>query len=215
MKNENLNICRMCGGMCCKKSGCDYSALDFKNCTYDYLFKELKKGDKSIVCYMKFKVDSNGNYGYEPFLYLRARNNKRDIIDLVSIKTGCSLLLSNGCSFSYKERPSGGKNLKPVKPEEGACVPLVNPLEIVNSWKNHQKMLKRLVLGFTGMNLDKRIRFDVENFFCEVLNEEFEGVSSLELADIKGFSVLLAKTFPEELENARKRCENSKILIRK
>lgn len=214
-KNENLSICRECGGMCCKKSGCDYSALDFKNCTYDNLYKELIKGDKSIVCYMKFKKDNNGNYLYEPFLYLCARNKKRDIVDLVSIKTGCALLLSNGCSFSYKDRPSGGKNLKPVRKEVGPCVPLVNPFDIVGSWKNHQKTLKRLVLAFSGMNLEKRISYEVEKFFCEVLNEDFEGVSKLELKDIKGFSILLAKTFPEELENARKRCEKSKSLIRK
>lgn len=215
IKNENIDICRECGGMCCKKSGCDYSALDFKNCSYNTLYNELLKGDKSIVSYMKFKVDSNGNYTYEPLLYLRARNNGRDIVDLVSIKTGCSLLGENGCKFSYEERPSGGKNLKPVRKEEGECVPLASPLYIVNSWIKHQQTLKRLVLNLTGMNLDKKIRFDVENLFLEILNEKFDGVSPIELEDIKGFSILLARTFPLELENAKKRYNSRKILIRK
>lgn len=215
IKNENLNICRMCGGMCCKKSGCDYSALDFKNASYDTLYKELNKGDKSIVCYMKFRKDTNGNYSYEPFLYLRARNKRRDIVDLVSIKTGCASLLPNGCSFSYKDRPSGGKNLKPVREEDGQCVPLVNPLDIVGTWKNHQKTLKRLVLDFTGMNVEKRIRLEVENFFLEILNEEFDDISPIELEDIKEFSILLAKTFPNELDNANKRYRNIKVLVRK
>ena len=215
VKNENIDICRECGGMCCKKSGCDYSANDFKNSSYDTLYKELLKGDKSIVCYMKFKTDSNGNYTYEPFLYLRARNKGRDIVDLVSIKTGCLSLGENGCKFSYEERPSGGKNLKPVRPEDGPCVPLVSPLYIVNSWLKHQQTLKRLVLNLSGMNVDKKIRFDVENLFLEVLNEKFDGISRAELEDIKGFSILLAKTFPEELENANKKYNRSKILKKK
>lgn len=215
IKNENLSICKMCGGMCCKKSGCDYSALDFKNVTYDNLYSELVKGDKSIVCYMKFKVDSNGVYTYEPFLYLRARNKNREIIDLVSIKTGCASLLPNGCSFSYKDRPSGGKNLKPVKSEDGSCFPLVNPMEIVGTWKNHQKTLKRLVLEITGLNLDKKIREDVENLFLEIYNSQFEGISPSELEDIKGFSILLAKAFPDELASARRKYEKSMILVKK
>ena len=116
----------------------------------------------------------------------------------------------NGCKFSYEERPSGGKNLKPVRPEDGPCVPLVSPLYIVNSWLKHQQTLKRLVLNLSGMNVDKKIRFDVENLFLEVLNEKFDGISRAELEDIKVFSILLAKTFPEELENANKKYNRSK-----
>ena len=65
------------------------------------------------------------------------------------------------------------------------------------------------------MNVDKKIRFDVENLFLEVLNEKFDGISRAELEDIKGFSILLAKTFPEELESANKKYNRSKILIKK
>ena len=31
VKNENLDICRECGGMCCKKCGCDYAVDDFND----------------------------------------------------------------------------------------------------------------------------------------------------------------------------------------
>ena len=213
IKNENLNICRLCGGMCCKKSGCDYSANDFKNCSYDNLLKELSKGDKSIVCYMKFKKDSLGNIVYEPFLYLRARNNNRDVIDLVSMKSGCSLLLTNGCSLDYKHRPEGGRNLKPVRASEGCCMPIKNPIDIVNSWKPYQKILKRLVLNLSGKNLEKKISEDVENLFYDFLMENFNGISYLELEDIKHFIPLLIKTFPDELGNATKKYKNNKSRV--
>lgn len=213
MKNENLDICRECGGMCCKKSGCDYSANDFKNCSYDNLVKELSKGDKSIVCYMRFKEDSLGNLIYDPFLYLRARNNNRDIVDLVSMKSGCASLLENGCSFSYEQRPEGGRNLKPVRPSDGDCRPLINPFDIVKTWKPYQKTLKRIILNFTGKNLDAKIRENVENLFYDILTENYNGISPMEIKDIKNFAILLAKTFPKELHNANERYEKTKLRV--
>ena len=213
IKNENLDICKECGGMCCKKSGCDYSAADFDNCSYNNLVKELSKGDKSIICYMKFKEDALGNVTYEPFLYLRARNNDRDIIDLVSIKTGCALLLDTGCSLDYKHRPMGGRNLKPVDSREGACVPLKNPMDIVKSWKPHQKTLKRLVITFSGKSVNAKIKEDVENLFYEVLTKDLSLISPKELEDIKGFIPLLIKAFPDELNNASIRYNKNKSKV--
>lgn len=216
VKNENLDICRECGGMCCKKSGCDYSADDFKNCTYDNLIKELRKGDKSIVCMIKFNVDKDGNNSFEPFFYLRARNIDRDIIDLISIKTRCSLLTDTGCSLDYKHRPMGGRNLKPVRASDGLCRPIIKPLDIVNTWRPYQKILKRIVLNLSGKNFEEKIREDVENLFYDILTENYKDVSVIELKDIKYFAVLLARTFPLELENANKRYESgrTKLLVK-
>ena len=53
IKNENLNLCRECGGMCCKKSGCDYSADDFDNCSYNGLFYEVLMGKQDNVSEME------------------------------------------------------------------------------------------------------------------------------------------------------------------
>ena len=30
MNYENKELCKKCGGICCKKSGCDYFVSDFK-----------------------------------------------------------------------------------------------------------------------------------------------------------------------------------------
>lgn len=217
IRNENINLCRECGGMCCKKSGCDYSANDFKNCSYDNLLKELLNGDKSIVCYMKFMEGNDGNLKYSSFLYLRARNNNRGLVDLVSLKTGCALLTETGCPFDYKRRPEGGRNLKPVKASDGGCRPLKNPLEISMSWKPHQKTLRRLVLTLTGMNVEQKISEDVEQLFYDVLMKNFVGVSQLELEDIKGFVPLLIRTFPMELDAAKKKYIDNqpKVLVKK
>lgn len=200
-KNENLDMCRLCGGVCCLKSGCDYSANDFKDCSYNTLTKELAKGNISIVCFIKFKNDGT----YEPILYLRARNTNRDIVDLVSLKTRCSMLSDNGCVYDYKNRPFGGKNLIPRKHIDEMCMYDLEPLKIVMSWKPYQKILKRIVLEYTGLNVDKKIRLDVENFFYDILIQNYEFVSISEREEVKDFVILLGSTFKEELARANQR----------
>lgn len=212
-KNENLDMCRQCGGICCLKCGCDYDIKDFKDCSYNTLTKELAKGNISIVCFFKFRNDNS----YEAILYLRARNSNRDIVDLVSMKTKCSMLGEDGCMYDYKQRPEGGKNLIPRKDIDSMCMSDRDPKDIVMSWKPYQKTLKRIVLQYTGMNLDKRIRLDVENLFYDFLSENYDGVSELERDELKNFVMLLAGTFPEELKRANQRYSNrySRVLNKK
>jgi len=40
---ENLELCKKCGGRCCKKSGCDYIPDDFQELTFNYLFNVLSE----------------------------------------------------------------------------------------------------------------------------------------------------------------------------
>ena len=46
---ENKNICSSCGGVCCKKSGCDYFVSDFPSITKSEILKALETGNISIV----------------------------------------------------------------------------------------------------------------------------------------------------------------------
>ena len=38
---ENYEACAICGGMCCKKCGCDYFVSDFESMKLDYLESKL------------------------------------------------------------------------------------------------------------------------------------------------------------------------------
>lgn len=210
-RNENLDACKKCGGMCCIKCGCDYSALDFSDRSYKGLLETLSKGDKSIVAAINFRTLPNGKFIYEPFLYIRARNINRDIIDLVSMKTVCSQLGENGCKYDYEHRPFGGRNLIPSRYIDGTCKPMINPISILNSWSPYQKQLGKIVKQFTGMSVSEKISQDVENLFCDVLNRNYQDVSKLEIEDLKGFIPLLARAFPLEKKSARERCNISNI----
>lgn len=214
MINENIEICKKCGGRCCIKSGCDYGSIDFPNKKYSYLLDSISKGDKSIVAFLNFKTKKDGQIIIEPLLYVRARNINRDIVDLISMKTTCSQLDENGCKYNYNERPLGGKNLTPSRIEDGPCRPIISPLEIVKSWQPYQNQLRRIVKHYTGMNIENKIRQDVENLFYDILMEKFEGVAEAELIDIRDFAKFLLKVFPKEYENAYIRYKKNKNVLK-
>ena len=195
--NENLRRCAKCGGKCCKKSGCDYWVSDFDDLSYSGLLKVLSEGNISIVAAADFmRIDDK--LVFSPFLYLRARNNNRDVVDLISMKTRCSMLTDKGCSYSYEERPSGGKNLQPKKFFFGKCRPIFSPRQKVLEWEPYQGVLRKIVKNYTGMSVETKIREDVENLFTDVVNRNFDGVLPEEVEDIGYLIPYLVETFPEE-----------------
>lgn len=65
-KNENLDICKKCGGMCCKKSGCDLWLDDIEDKTLKGVLQLLASEKYSIVALMNFKM-INGKMCNMPF----------------------------------------------------------------------------------------------------------------------------------------------------
>ena len=211
-KYEDKSICAECGGFCCKKSGCDYSPKDFDDLAINKLHEKLLEGNISIIAYLIFKRSGNGKLYAEPFLYLRARNVDRGIVDLVSYKKRCSMLKEDGCSYSIDKRPFGGVNLIPGK---NACIPEVEPYDIVMEWEKYQKILSRLVKRITGMSVDAKIREDVYNLFIQFLREDFDGISPIELADVKIMIPNMIEAYSEEFREATRIVSSEKKVYRK
>lgn len=210
---ENKEICRECGGKCCKKSGCDYSPRDFKALGINDLYNKLEEGNISIVATVIFKKMKDKLLA-TPFLYLRARNRNREIVDLLSMKTTCSMLRDDGCSYSYEERPSGGVNLVPM-PKGIPCEGKQDLRDLVGEWESYQRPLSRLVKRFTGKSVDEKFREDAEQLFFDVLTENYEGVAKEEITDINDMMLPLAEAFPNEYSNAFKRYKSAvRILIK-
>ena len=207
---ENKSICSSCGGVCCKKSGCDYYVSDFPSITKGEILKALETGNISIVAGIDIKKINNKLVA-SPILYLRARNKDRDIIDLFSMKRECSMLTETGCSYDLEHRPAGGANFIPKKNILGIyeCRPSVNHLEEMEKWLPYQSLLGRIVKRYTGKSVNEVFREDVERVFYEVMIEQFEGVSEFEIYDIGQTLPQLAECFPEELNNAREKYKKS------
>ena len=145
-KYEDKDICKSCGGLCCKKSGCDYYVSDFPSVTKSEILKALETGNVSIVAAIDIQR-INGKLVASPILYLRARNKDRDVIDLFSMKRECSMLTDTGCSYDLEHRPAGGANLIPKKNILGIykCRPSVNHLEEMEKWLPYQSLLGKMV----------------------------------------------------------------------
>lgn len=204
---EKKDICSKCKGVCCKKSGCDYSASDFEHLNTNFLYEKLKEGKISIVSYQDFK-QIKGKITSTSFLYLRARNKNRDIVDLLSLKTTCLLLKENGCSYSKDERPSGGLNLIPS--EDGLCYPYRDPMEIVQSWEPYQTTLAKLVKRITGNNVYNQIKKDAITFFYDIINFNFQDVSQTEISDVLNSLYLYKQAYPEEFNQAARQTSTTK-----
>ena len=144
---------------------------------------------------------------------MRARNKNRGIVDLFSMKTQCSMLTENGCSYDLEHRPGGGVNLIPGKE---VCTHLRDPRNEMLKWKQYQGLLSKLVKRYTGKTVNTVIKENVEEVFYQILTEQFDGVQKEEIKDIKSCIFDLAECFPEEYVGAKRRKEkNIKILNKK
>lgn len=142
--NVNLDVCQKCCGVCCKRCGCHYSPNDFKEITFNYLQKEIKKGYISIEW-----IDGESFYSPGGVYILRARNTGMKIVDNSIERAPCILLTENGCKLSYEQRPSGGKYLIPkVKNDTLLCYSKYDIYECCMEWREHQKVLNELVRYF-------------------------------------------------------------------
>lgn len=207
--NENTEVCKNCGGRCCKKSGCDYWPSDLPDRTYKGILKFLENGKVSIVAMMNFKR-INGKLCNFPFLYLRGRNTGRDVVDLLSMKTPCSNLTEHGCSYTYEERPSGGKNLTPSK--DGLCYPKEDNLQKVLEWSPYQKQLEKIVKRYTGLSIDNKIKEDVVTLLTDIKEENFKNVSELEIIDVERMLPMLIECYKEQAEQVLN--NSNKLLVK-
>lgn len=208
---ENYEVCAKCGGMCCKKCGCDYFVSDFESMKLDYLESKLDEGRISIVAAIDFDRLPSVKLTAIPILYLRARNINREVIDLFSMKTTCASLEENHCHYNLDERPSGGSSLIPG--EHGMCYSEVDRLEELSKWNPYQKVLHRIVKRRTGMSVYSKLNEDIENVIFDLLLDNTEGVSPLEILDLKGMIPMLTETHPEQVKNAYSRYQKSKPLL--
>ena len=206
IKYEDREICKKCGGYCCKKCGCDYFISDFESMKIDYLEQILLTGEVSIVATLYFNRLNNNKIICIPTLYLRARNNNRDVIDLLSFKTKCAQLTDFGCSYDINKRPSGGVTLIPSA--DGFCYSKVDRREELKKLKPYQKILERLVKRHTQMSVTEKLKKDVETLVYNLLTENYQDSFEEEIEEISKLIPLLEECFPNECKKAILRYQN-------
>lgn len=167
--NENIQVIDK---EICINCGCVYSPDNFSMITFGNLKGELEKGKISITS--EFIISAK-NVSY--FLLLRARNKDREIVDLFSAKSTCSLLGENGCELTDSEKPQGGLLYIPSK--DGNCKGLYTDQIAYQEWSNHQKILERLTKYFCGKTSQEKIREDIIQVAYQLVSKERENVINL------------------------------------
>ena len=144
----NYEMCKKCGGACCKETGCIYIPTDFKSLTFKSLVKLLDQGNISISGQPYSNLLGNA-WSYLP--YLRVRNINSDIVDLVTTGSPCKLLTSTGCQLSEQDRPTLGLLVKPTT--IGGPCDADYPIDMVETWLDYSEILSKLIKHYAGKNL--------------------------------------------------------------
>lgn len=147
LKPENVNseICKQCGGGCCKRCGCNFSPDDFQEISFECLRREMEKGYISIDY-----VDADMIYRSWGAYILRMRNQNRPIVDTGYVRgTPCILWSERGCKLDYEHRPSGGKLMMPSTQidrttGEHICPTSYSTRQCCYEWKPYQDILRQL-----------------------------------------------------------------------
>lgn len=150
--NENLGICRRCGGRCCFQMGCHTHPDDiikrFGPITKEVLITALKCGDYSAdswdgdIRYDKDLPIPEGDYKMECW-FIRSRHIFEKAIAR-SYGGICANLTKHGCKFSWDDRPTGGRALVPN--EGGECEDTeFGKADAVLAWLPYSDLIEEIV----------------------------------------------------------------------
>lgn len=154
-KATNKELCKKCGGACCKTCGCQFSPEDFKEVNFDSLYHEIEKG------YIAFDVFDDADWRGDTFVYyLRVRNKGESLCDslrpILRKKQGCILLTKRGCKLTYENRPTGGRNLLPIYDHDHHlnCHQTYDTVECAHEWLPYKELLGQLIQVFRDRDIE-------------------------------------------------------------
>lgn len=209
--NENLDICSSCQGKCCKIAGCAYFVTDFPNLTRESVMEILAEGRTSIAVenLMTFKED--GTHEWHPVLLLRARNQNKGEIDLISMPSRCASLESNGCFYDYAKRPGFGRGLTPHL--DGNCEPNFNVVKEIEAWLPYQDILKEVAEKKSGRPFLEVLNTDIENFLKAYYTHDYPHELEIIKEEAEDLAIVCPDIAAKVLKDITNNSLNSKIMI--
>lgn len=205
----NSTYCASCQGQCCKSCGCFYYPEDI-DLTLDNIISLLNEGDTSISTMINFKYKSFLKKEIEFMLLLRARNQNRGPIDILSLPTSCVLLTENGCKYPISKRPSGGIHFIPCYKKE-LCHYDEEHFSRMTEWQKYQQILKVAIFQMTGLSFEEKLKEDIEQYFYTFLNKDFDGVDPSNLLEHK---IMILPTLERMYPHLKGKTHENKSLIR-
>lgn len=202
-KYTDYEMCKKCGGACCKENGCIYLPKDFDNLEFDYLKKILEKGNISISG-QPFPIFNNKAWSFIP--YLRARNKDAEIVDLITSGGPCKLLTKTGCALKENQRPSLGLSVRPII-IGGPCKQECEIKEAMH-WLDYSEVLSELVKYYTNKELIDVIIDQIINQMTSIPKKikKLQELKEMEKVMINWYKKIMAEKpyySPEEIKQMR------------
>lgn len=139
---ENKELCKKCGGICCKRMSGMYAPSDFKEVTIDAMIKSLNTGIYSLDWW---EGDPRKDISEEDELtqtyYIRPRHIDSSIVD-PSWGGTCIHLTEYGCKLQYINRPENCRDLIP-NIDNTKCHGPKTKSERVIEWIPYQDILSK------------------------------------------------------------------------
>lgn len=149
-EKTDYDLCKECGGRCCRNCGCHFSPYDFKEVTYEHLKEEIKKGYITIEW-----IDGDIFSRIGGCYILRVRNQGKEIVDDEIERSPCILLSENGCKLEFDKRPLGGKLLIPYQRKDAysnqtelRCYSEYDIAACFDEWQEYQGIVLDLIKYF-------------------------------------------------------------------
>lgn len=133
----NTELCKGCGGLCCKAMGCHISPFDLKEISVLLIISLIDESDCISIDWWSGNPITNEQDGTNTY-FLRIKNKNSKVID-PSFGGECSILTDIGCSLSFEYRPKGARELKPV---EGECIIGYSKQQCAIDWYDYQDVLE-------------------------------------------------------------------------
>ena len=135
----DLELCKRCGGLCCKTMGCHISPFSLKEISVESIINFIDEaGCISIDWWEGNPITEEG---HEKGYFLRIRNKDADILD-PSYGGKCSILTETGCPLPFEYRPSGGATLIPVA--SGECIPGYSKHQCAIDWYAYHDIMEEV-----------------------------------------------------------------------
>ena len=139
INNENHDICKDCGGKCCKRMGGFLHPNDIAVFDESHIREMLDSGRYSIDW-----VEPYGDIPIDDYVYfLRFRHVGAFRVD-PSFGGRCVMLTDEGCSLPFEERAYGCKVLTPNS--EGKCYDAYFKDQVAKDWNKpeYQSIMSKL-----------------------------------------------------------------------
>ena len=132
----NIELCRKCGGECCKSMGCHISPFDLKEISVKSIISLIDETECISIDWWEGNPITNQSDGSRAY-FLRIKNKNANIID-PSFGGLCSILTDNGCPLSFEYRPKGARDLIP---KEISCHDRYSKHQCAIDWFEYQNVL--------------------------------------------------------------------------